>query len=447
MGSYSYLRIGDLTLSSTKRDVDPTVLMLFTEDDRHDRPYTDTQVASMYDCDDAKAFVEEELEGEWPMAAGYAASLTTVRDRLDFMGITLSSVRVEFEAGIQEELENLHELVRSMSVMDAEVTGNTDQRKEAILRRFTLDRWLEAFAYVISNSLQPDSVHSVWRDADHVDEAIPEDVRFLLGESFGEGVWFPSYDFRMLMRAAVEITGTDAEIVYDISELYTPADLDESDLTGWARREMAEEFVINHKVVVLAEGHSDINAIRGSLQLLFPHLAEYYSFFDFTATKAQGGAGSLVGTIKAFVGAGIVNRVVALFDNDTAAKAALRSLKLELPATVRVLHYPAAPWAEAYPTLGPQGLLTMDVNGLAAGLEMYFGMDVLRQPDGTLVPVQWRGYDEGMKQYQGELMYKTELHERFERKLQHCMEDPSFISQYDWTGMRLILDHLRTAFH
>jgi hypothetical protein len=447
MGSYSYLRVGDLTLSSTKRDVDPTVLMLFTEEDRRDWPYTDAQVSQGFDCDDPAAFVEKELEGEWPMAAGYVASLTVVKDRLDFMGVTLAAVREEFEAGIQEELESLEALVRGTGMVDEEFMRNAHASKETILRRFTFERWLEAFAFVINNYLHPSSVHSLWHHAEHADDSIPEDVRFLLSESFGEGVWFPSYDFRMLMRAAVEITGTAAEIVYDLSELYTPAELDENDLTGWARREMAEEFVINHKVVVLAEGHSDIQVIRGSLQLLFPHLVEYYSFFDFAGTKAQGGAGTLVGTIKAFVGAGIVNRIVALFDNDTAARAALRALKSDLPATVRVLHYPHAPWAEAYPTLGPQGLLPMNVNGLAGSLEMYFGVDVLRRSDGNLVPVQWRGYDEGMKQYQGELMYKAELHERFERKLQHCLDDPTRVPLYDWSGMRLILDHLRTAFH
>ena len=42
---------------------------------------------------------------------------------------------------------------------------------------------------------------------------------------------------------------------------------------------------------------------------------------DFEGARVSGAAGSLAALVKAFVGAGIANRVVALFDNDTAATA------------------------------------------------------------------------------------------------------------------------------
>ncbi|MDB6037409.1 MAG: hypothetical protein JWM99_1250 [Verrucomicrobiales bacterium] len=38
----------------------------------------------------------------------------------------------------------------------------------------------------------------------------------------------------------------------------------------------------------------------------------------------------------------------------------------------------------------------MDVNGLAASLEIYFGEDVLIRKDGTLTPIHWRGFDSGV---------------------------------------------------
>ena len=72
-------------------------------------------------------------------------------------------------------------------------------------------------------------------------------------------------------------------------------------------------------------------------------------------------------TIKAFIGACIVNRIIAFFDNDTAALAAMRALRditipdndeqscatqiLKLLMLIRVL--------------GPQGTINMNVNGLA----------------------------------------------------------------------------------
>ena len=55
--------------------------------------------------------------------------------------------------------------------------------------------------------------------------------------------------------------------------------------------------------------------------------------------------------------------------------------------------------------------------GLRAALEIYYGEDVLRRNDGSLTPVQWRGYDVALNQYCGEILNKGELQERFLEKL------------------------------
>ena len=62
----------------------------------------------------------------------------------------------------------------------------------------------------------------------------------------------------------------------------------------------------------------------------------------------------------------------------------------------------------------------MDVNGLAGSVELYFGLDVLRQHEGGLTPVQWRGYNQTLRQYQEELINKTALQKAFQRKLEIC---------------------------
>jgi hypothetical protein len=71
-----------------------------------------------------------------------------------------------------------------------------------------------------------------------------------------------------------------------------------------------------------------------------------------------------VNTIKAFVGAGIANRIVALFDNDTATRAALRALdRISLPKSLRIVLLPKVPIAASYPNIGPSGSVHM--NGMA----------------------------------------------------------------------------------
>lgn len=155
-------------------------------------------------------------------------------------------------------------------------------------------------------------------------------------------------------------------------------------------------------MVVLTEGPTDSVAIRAALEVLYPHLAGYYSFMDL-AVRSPGGAGSLVHVVKSFAGAGIENRVVALFDNDTAGYAAASILRgVSLPPTVRVLHYPDLAFAKRYPTIGPTGKSVQDINGSACSIELYFGLDVLTE-SGQLSPVQWKGFDDRLGRYQGEI--------------------------------------------
>jgi len=314
------------------------------------------------------------------------------------------------------------------------------------LRCVDLDRWLEAFKYILEHGLNPGYG---LRDIGPTDGSdLPPLVRYLLGKERYEGVWSPFDDARSEMRAVVEVTGLDVEVVYDLTELVIEEVLDpKAELCVRARRQTADELIINHKLILLTEGSSDKWAIEGAFQILYPHLTEYYSFMDFGAMRAPGSAGQLVATLKAFAGAGIVNRTIALFDNDTAARDARRSLHgVELPDNFRVVHYPDVEWARTYPTLGPQGLTVMDVNGLAGSLEMYLGWDVLLRPDGSRTPVQWRGFVEGVKAYQGEVMDKSRLHKKFASKLDECRKDPAAATRYDWSGMRAIIDAIRTAF-
>lgn len=163
-------------------------------------------------------------------------------------------------------------------------------------------------------------------------------------------------------------------------------------------------------------------------------------------SSAAGGVGSLVATIKAFIGAGISNRVVAIFDNDTAALAARKQLdKLHIPENFRIICYPEIELAKNYPTLGPSGIIYMDVNGLACSIEMYFGEDILTQ-NGNLVPVQWKGYEASLDRYQGEILRKSDLQNAFFEKIDACMKNPSIINTKDWSSIKLALRQIFLAF-
>ena len=143
-----------------------------------------------------------------------------------------------------------------------------------------------------------------------------------------------------------------------------------------------------------------------------------FTFFDHAAFKSGGGAGELERLARGFAGAGISNRVVVLFDNDTAGfAAARRHTEAQLPANFRIVTLPELESAKAYPTLSPTGGAPANINGSACGIELYCGPTALTGKDGSLSPIQWTGYDRALKRYQGEPMDKDEIHQRFFRVL------------------------------
>jgi hypothetical protein len=238
-------------------------------------------------------------------------------------------------------------------------------------------------------------------------------------------------------------------LVYDLTDLYFGGWIDTTDnLVANAEEVISEGFDISRRIIVLTEGNSDKWILERSIKLLYPHLTDYFHFLDFEGARVGGGAGSLANIVKAFAGAGIVNRIIALFDHDTIGETAINTLKsIAIPDNIVVLQYPSLLLANNYPTIGPTGLFSMNVNGLAGSIELYLGTDVLTDSNGDLPPIQWRGYDAKLRKYQGEIMNKAAILESFDAKLSICEADLSKIKEYDWEGIIRIFTEMRRAFH
>lgn len=243
------------------------------------------------------------------------------------------------------------------------------------LRELTPERWLTALMEIRERQLKPISLGDL-----DLDEQ-PTLLQYILSHDW---YGFPGYDHRHFLRLVLESCPKTADLIYDLTDL---------------------------------------------------HLSDY-----FEGARIGGGAGALANIVKAFAGAGIVNRIVAVFDNDTAAEAAIQTLSaIPLPSNIAVLQYPALNLARNYPTIGPSGLVSMDVNGLAGSIELYLGTDILSDAEHMLTPVQWRGFDRNLKKYQGEVLNKSMLQHEFDRKLRACENDSSQMNRYDWTGLRSII--------
>jgi hypothetical protein len=442
--SYTSLDVDGYVLLSTGRYADLTVLTVFRESDKY------LEIVRIGD-DLTRTLLEKPLPADFEVdeedeqiQIGYRARGSIVRDRLDVMGFTLDATRSVFTRGISARLERLKSWA-------ADGSGSSLWKSDIeILANLTFDGWLSTFADLKNRgatkwSTHPDRLkYTNLVDVVHVDRT----GKFMLGNDGAYPFQFPSVDIRFFLRAVIEACGEEAVLRQDLDEVVAAGYYwYEEPIAVNASAMLEEDFPINARVVVLTEGITDRRALESSLALLYPHLSDYFGFMDFEGAAIAGGAGPLVATLKAFAGAGIANRVIALFDNDTAAKAALRGLqRIKLPPSIRVAQYPSLPLAEAYPTIGPAGRAEMNVNGLAASLELYYGEDVLRDAGGELVPVAWTNYEQVVGSYHGEVTNKAALQQRFAGKLAAAMEDPRLLSTLDWSGMRLILGGLIGAF-
>jgi len=222
-------------------------------------------------------------------------------------------------------------------------------------------------------------------------------------------------DPRLFLRAYLATVTSTREVVLDVSDLvhggyYEP----DQRICDDARRRWAETHPIYGSIVVLTEGRSDSRILSAAFQKMCPHLADLFGFLDFEGLRVEGSAETLAKTIRAFVGARLSSRVIALFDNDTAGAEALGTLnELSLPANIKVMALPSSSIAASYPTAGPQGLTTMDVNGLAASIELFLGVEALSSDGGDLFPVRWTGWRPKVQRYQGAVESKERIQSAF----------------------------------
>ncbi len=95
---------------------------------------------------------------------------------------------------------------------------------------------------------------------------------------------------------------------------------------------------------------------------------------------------------------------------------------IDIPVNFKVLTLPSIELAEDYPTIGPSGLANLNINGTACSIEFFLGKDVLLDDEGIFEPVIWTQYMEkygrfSIKKYQGALLHKAAVQERFRKKL------------------------------
>lgn len=237
-----------------------------------------------------------------------------------------------------------------------------------------------------------------------------------------------------VLRIILEAFESDERITLDYTNLFE---------SGWCDEVPEEKEYSVSKTVILTEGSTDASVISEAMKLLYPHMVKFYSFIDFSTYVVQGSTNYLTHYLKAFIAAGIENRIIALYDNDSAGLSEIESLKrIPIPPNVRIMHLPDLEMCYNYPTIGPAGESVDNINGRACSIEMFLGKDILKQ-NGEYVPIRWKSYIDKVAAYQGEIISKSEVLKQFELKVKRSKKQ---IILEEWEECDLLLREIFAAF-
>lgn len=307
------------------------------------------------------------------------------------------------------------------------------KEKLKTLQQITFEKWIDNIKFIRENKIDRFRYKSEYEETNQL-------LHFMLTNDW---YGFQGFDICIFLRLLLEISD-DGEFVCDFTDLLLSEYIDIDYFT-----DTKDRYFNNDKIIILTEGKSDIEILSRSLKLLYPHLYTYFAFMDFDNAKIGGGVGPLTSIVKSFAGVGISNKIVAIFDNDTAAKSATKQLdKIQLPPNIKIMYLPEIERLKNYPTIGPTGENLMNINNISGSIEMYLGQNALFNNDTeTYYPIQWKGYDVGQKQYQGEIIEKDIVQQNYYKILELCENNSNEITNFDFEDIKLILENLFEIFN
>jgi hypothetical protein len=376
MGAYWRIKIGRSKAPIWGNSYVPDKLMLiFTEQDMFlDEAKLKAFTQPELDADDSVLFGDEDKQ-----LMGYAARAGVLRSRLDVQGFSSDWIKGLATAFFDDELEDENFFMTWPEGSDRYPCGS--MITAALVSRRGQNAGIASRPELRHNP-EKRFLHAQWR---------------ALSESFD--------DPRFALALALSQTRSSTMVTLDLSSLVLGGYLEPCQKPHVeARSRMSAEVAASGPVIMITEGASDARWLRRSLEISAPEVADYFKFLEFDQFKTPGGVDRVASLTKGMAAAGVMNRVIAVLDNDTAGNIAAHELRLlQLPTRIKVVTLPTVEYAEKYPTIGPAGKVSSDINGTAVSIEFMFGEDVLRHPDGALPPIRWHSFIEKANAYQGRL--------------------------------------------
>lgn len=376
---------------------------------------------------------DEEME-ESITSRYFSTTVGKAKMCLDVMGHTISKARSLFEYHKNNYIDYLEEY------------SNDEVDIATVEREYIFENWVQAvkkYSVILASDIYEEGDYKILKKCRDQKNSICEKMVLESLPHWKDDTYF-GIDFYYLdseigspwdvFRIILEAFDAEEVITLDYTNLYDG---------GWCDEVPEEKEYSVSKIVILTEGSTDARVISDAMKLLYPHMVKYYSFIDFSTYVVQGSTNYLTHYLKAFIAAGIENRIIALYDNDSAGLSEIKSLKsIPIPQNVRIMHLPDLELCNQYPTVGPTGRSVDNINGRACSIEMFLGKDILKE-NGQYEAVRWKSYIDKVDAYQGEIVSKAGVLKKFEMKVKRSQKQ---LVLEEWEECDLLLNKIFTAF-
>lgn len=204
---------------------------------------------------------------------------------------------------------------------------------------------------------------------------------------------------------------------------------------GWIEEEeITKNLGATDQILIVTEGSTDTNILKKAINLLYPDIADFFTFVDMKENYPFTGTGSLANFCRGLAKIEIKNNVLVIFDNDAAGNVTLMKLgDVTLPPNMHIMKLPEHDSFGEFDTIGPNGSSRDNINGSAVAIECFLDHTYLAD---AAPMVRWKSYEKSVDSYQGELVQKDKYTKDF---LKLTPEDQS---KYDMSKLMYLLDHI-----
>lgn len=333
----------------------------------------------------------------------FCANLRKVKDRLELLGYSLNKCKKLFE--FHKEFDEVDEDVSFDEVLE-------------IIKKFNIEK--------ISTKYYQEG----YDFGDFGKYVIANEPEFSeLSSYVGENYYFlENIDTYVILRMFLE---KEENLNYNLIWRYW-GNINDGIVS---KENIYQELSPSEKYLIVTEGSSDSFILKKSLEILKPHIRDFFTFVDMKEHYPFTGTGNLHRFIQGLVSIGIINKIIVLFDNDSSGIEKYKlTKKLHIPNNMQVLRLPDLNGFDNFRCIGPSGETFENINCKAISIEHFLDLNY-HQTEPPIV--RWTNFNEITNTYQGSLIKK----EKYIKEFSSIRENNS----YDFTKLHYLLNEIYNA--